>query len=62
MKKIILALAFVVFKAMLKAASPMIRRFVVTKIEEIVDKASATENKWDDVLAEALAYIILGND
>lgn len=62
MKKIILAFAFVIFKSMLKAATPMIRRFVVAKIEEIVDKASTTENKWDDVLAEALAYIILGND
>lgn len=62
MKKIILALAFIVFKAMMKAATPFLRNFVIDKIKEIERAAANTPNKWDDVLAEALHHVVIGND
>lgn len=62
MKTLLIALATVVFRAMMKAASPLIRKFITEKIEDIRLKAAETPNKWDDILAEALHDVLIGDE
>ncbi len=62
MKNALLLLAAVVLRAAMKAASPLIREFVKDKLIELKDRAAETPNKFDDILADTLYDVIVGDD
>lgn len=62
MKQFLLALAVVVFRAMMKAASPHIRRMIYDWVTDFQKKAAETPNKWDDILADALYDVLVGDE
>lgn len=62
MKNALLLLAAVVLRAAMKAASPLIREFVKDKLNELKVRAAETPNKFDDILADTLYDVIIGDD
>ena len=60
MKSFGLTIAALILKPMVKAASPVIRSFLVDKLTELKKKAEDTPNKFDDILADALCDIVIG--
>ncbi len=62
MKQFLLALAVVVFKSLLRDASPQIRSYLRRILTDFKEKAAETKNKFDDILAEALYDVIIGDD
>ena len=62
MKQFLLALAVVVFKAMVKRASPEIRRYLKDLLIKFKERAAETPNKFDDILAEGLYDVVIGDD
>lgn len=62
MKNALLLLAAVVLRAAMKAASPLIREFVKDKLNELKERAAETPNKFDDILADTLYDVIVGDD
>lgn len=45
---------FVIFKAVVNAASPALRTIVLEFIDKLETAAAETPNEWDDVLVEVL--------
>ncbi len=62
MKNALLLLAAVVLRAAMKSASPLIRKFVKDKLNELKERAAETPNKFDDILADTLYDVIIGDD
>lgn len=62
MKAALLLISAVVLKAAMRAASPVIRDFVKDKLNELKERAAETPNKFDDILAETLYDVIIGDD
>ncbi len=62
MKLFLLALAVVVFKTLLKKATPMVRARLKMLLTDFKDYAAETPNKFDDILAETLYDVIIGDE
>lgn len=60
MKNFGLTIAALILKPMMAAASPVIRGFLKEKLTELKSKAEETPNKFDDILADSLYDIIVG--
>lgn len=49
---------FSLLRKILDSISPTIREFIETSVKELAIKAEATENPYDDVAVEILAWIL----
>lgn len=47
-----------IFKVIMKAASPEIVENIRSMVQEIVTRAAATPNPWDDIFASLLQMIV----
>jgi len=60
MKSFGLSIVALVLKPMMAAASPVIRSFLKEKLTELKSKAEETPNKFDDILADSLYDVVIG--
>ena len=60
MKQFLIGVALMIIGPLLKKASPIVRDKVHELVDNIVKAAAATKNKFDDQLAEALHFIVIG--
>ena len=62
MKKFLLTLAAVVFRSLMKKATPALKSYLRDLLIKFKERAAQTPNDFDDVLADALYFVIIGND
>ena len=62
MKKFLLTLAAVVFRSLMKKATPYLRSYLRDILIKFKERAVQSPNDFDDVLANALWYVIFGNE
>lgn len=62
MKTALILLATVLLRAAMTSASPLIRDWVKEKLTELKERAAETPNKFDDILADTLYDILIGDD
>lgn len=58
MKKFLMVLLAAVFQAMLRVASPLIRKAIGDFLEDLAEKAAQTDNKFDDAIVEFLQELL----
>ncbi len=62
MKKFLLALAAIVFRSLVKHATPALRSYLKDILIKFKEKAAVTSNEFDDILANALYRLLFGNE
>lgn len=58
----LLALAVAAFAGIISKASPLIRAKLKALLTEFREAAEETPNKFDDILADALYNVLIGDD
>lgn len=62
MKQFLLTLVVVVFKSLMRKATPELRSYLRELLTKFKERAAETPNKFDDILAETLYDVIIGDD
>lgn len=58
MQKFIMVLIAAIFTAMLRAASPLLRKAIEDFLDKLEELAAGTDNKFDDALVQLLKELL----
>ncbi len=61
MKKFLLVLAAAVFRSLMKKATPALRSYLRDLLIKFKERAAQTPNVFDDILAETVYKVLIGN-